>query len=124
MTVSALYLLYLAYKIAFSGSRIAFIEAPRPPGIKGGLLLQALNPKTYAVITAIFSGFAFWPENLAAETAIKIAILNGIWIPIHLLWLAAGIHLKKLAIGHRTQTMINIIMALAMVAVVALAFLV
>ena len=86
-------------------------------------MLQTVNPKAYAVNTTLFTGFAFWPENLMTETLIKFAIINAIWIPIHLLWLTAGVWLKRLDLPRRTQFAINIFMALAMLAVVALAIL-
>jgi len=118
---SAAYLLYLAARIALAGSRIAFIEARRAPGFLNGVALQAINPKAYAVNTALFSGFAFWPESLVTETALKFLILNAIWIPIHLAWLAAGVILHRLDLPKHTQFAINIAMALSMLAVVALA---
>ena len=52
---------------------------------------------------------------------IKFAIMNAIWIPIHFLWLAAGVTLHRLDLPQRTQFIINILMALSMLAVVALA---
>ncbi|MGD1877138.1 MAG: LysE family translocator [Kiloniellaceae bacterium] len=118
---SAAYLLWLAAKIAFAGARIAFIHSERAPGFWNGLALQPINPKAYAVNTALFSGFAFMPDALAAETAIKFAILNAIWIPIHLLWLWAGVTLRRLDLDPKVQRAINIAMALSMLAVVAIA---
>ena len=118
---SAAYLFYLALKIAFSGTRIAFIHAERAPGFANGLMLQAINPKAYAVNTAFFSGFAFWPSSLMTETLLKFVILNAIWVPIHILWLAAGVTVHRLELGQRTQLAINVGMALSMLAVVALA---
>ncbi len=118
---SAAYLLYLALKIAFSGTRIAFIHGERAPGFINGIALQAINPKAYAVNTVFFSGFAFWPSSLMTETLLKFAILNAIWIPIHFLWLAAGVSVRRLDLGHRTQFAINVVMAISMLAVVALA---
>ena len=118
---SAAYLLYLAARIALAGSRIAFIEARRAPGFLNGVALQAINPKAYAVNTALFSGFAFWPESMVTETALKFLILNAIWIPVHLAWLAAGVTLRRLDLPRRAQFAINVAMALAMLAVVALA---
>ncbi|MCC0031221.1 MAG: LysE family translocator [Brucellaceae bacterium] len=120
-TVSIAYLLYLAAKIAFAGARIAFIHAERPPGIVGGIVLQAFNPKAYVVNTALFTGFAFLPGDVWRETAIKLVILNAIWIPIHFAWLGAGVGLNRLDLPQRTQRAINIGMALAMLGVVALA---
>ncbi|MEM9426685.1 MAG: LysE family translocator [Pseudomonadota bacterium] len=118
---SALYLLWLAYKIAFAGARVAFIERPAPPGITGGLTLQAINPKAYAVSTAIFANFPFLPENPAAEAALKLAIFNVLWIIIHSAWLWLGITIRRLDLPERTQRRINIVMALAMLGVVVLA---
>ena len=118
---SVAYLLYLAARIALAGSRIAFIEARRAPGFAAGLALQAINPKAYAVNTALFSGFAFWPESLATEIALKFLILNIIWVPVHLAWLAAGVTLRRLDLAPRAQSAINIAMAASMLAVVALA---
>jgi len=118
---SAAYLLYLAARIAFAGAKVAFIERSQAPGFAGGVLLQVINPKCYAVNTALFSGFAFLPDNPVAEVAMKFVILNAIWIPIHFLWMAAGITLRKLDLSPRTQFAINVLMALSMLAVVALA---
>ena len=118
---STAYLLYLALRIALARSRIAFIEARRPPGLRDGLLLQFVNPKAYAVNTTLFSGFAFLPGNLAAETAIKLAIVNAIWIPIHFAWLWLGIVLHRLDLPEGTHRAINVAMSLSMLAVVALA---
>lgn len=123
MVASVAYLLYLAARIAFAGSRIAFIEARRAPGVGSGVLLQAINPKAYAVNTALITGFAFYPASLAVETGLKLVIINLIWIPIHLGWLWAGVTLHRLNLPERTQRMINYGMALAMLGVVALAIL-
>ena len=119
--VSVAYLLYLALRIALAGSRLAFIERAAPPGIKGGILLQAVNPKAYAVNTALFAAFAFLPDQPDLEIAIKLIILNLIWTAIHFLWLWAGISLKRLDLPEHRQRAINIAMAISMVIVVALA---
>lgn len=118
---SAGYLLYLALKIALSGSKIAFIKAEHPPGFIGGLALQAINPKAYAVNTALFTGFAFLPESLLAETLLKFLVMNAIWLPIHLLWLSAGVYLHRLNLSARTHFIINVAMAISMLTVVGLA---
>ena len=118
------YLFWLALKIAFAGRKLAFIQADRPPGLVGGVMLQIINPKAYVVNTALFTGFAFANSSLLAETAWKFLILNAIWIVIHLLWLYAGISLNRFNLSERAQFAINSGMALAMVGVVILAALV
>ncbi len=115
------YLLYLAARIALTGSKIAFIEAIRPPGIAGGVTLQAFNPKAYAVGAFVFSNFPMTPGNHAAEIAIKLVILNLIWVPIHIGWMYAGVGLHALNLAPASQRAINIAMAVAMLIVVALA---
>lgn len=118
---SICYLTYLALRIALAGSKIAFIERQHPPGITGGILLQAINPKAYAVNTALFTGFGFLPQNYTVEVTLKFIILNAIWIPIHFAWLWMGISLRRMDLAHRTQRTINVAMALSMLLVVALA---
>lgn len=119
--VSAAYLLYLAARIALSGTKIAIVAADRTPGFWGGIVLQAFNPKAYAVNTAFFTGFAFWPENLTAEVLMKFLIMNAIWVPLHITWLAAGVTVRRLDLPPKAQLAVNAAMALSMLAVVALA---
>lgn len=119
--VSFGYLVYLAVRIAFAGSKLAFIERATPPGISGGILLQIMNPKAYAVNTALYTGFGFLPGNYLAEMAIKFLIMNAIWLPIHLLWLWAGIKVHQLDLSARTHSIINKAMAISMLLVVILA---
>lgn len=123
LIASVAYLSYLAAKIAFSGSKVAFIEANKPPGILGGITLQFINPKAYVVNTTLFSGFGFMSENLPLETLIKFMIINAVWIPLHLAWLWAGVSLHRLNLAPETQRAINMGMAGAMLIVVALALL-
>ena len=122
MAASTLYLGYLALRIAFAGRRIAFIHAERKPGVMAGLLLQFINPKAYAVNLAWFSGFTLIPGALFTETLLKLAIINLIWIPIHFAWLAAGNLANQIDLSPRTHFAINLAMALAMLAVVGLAW--
>ena len=121
MFASVAYLLYLAGRIAFAGAKVAFMEAKSPPGVLGGLMLQAINPKAYAVNTSLITGFDYAPDAFLFEMVSKALIMNVIWIPIHLAWLWAGVSLHRLNLSDRTQRTINILMALSMLGVVALA---
>ena len=118
---STAYLLYLAGKIAFAGSRIAFIHSERAPGFWNGLALQPINPKAYVVSTTLFSGFAFLPSSPVLEISIKLLIFNAMWVPIHLGWLWAGVTLRRLDLDPGVQRVINFGMAAAMLIVVGLA---
>ena len=121
LVMSAMYLLYLATRIAFAGKKIAFISASKIPGLRAGLLLQLINPKAYAVNLTWFTGFVLFPGSLLSETLFKFLVINLVWIPIHLLWLAAGSAVNRLELSPQTHFIINCAMALAMVVVVALA---
>lgn len=121
LVLSVSYLCFLAYKIAFSGARTAFAGAQKEPGVTGGIMLQAINPKAYVVNTSFFTGFAIWPDNFAAEITYKFIVLNVIWISIHILWLAVGVTINRLNLAPRTQFIINIGMALALLSVIFLA---
>ncbi|MDB0062200.1 LysE family translocator, partial [Octadecabacter sp.] len=61
------------------------------------------------------------PDALWLETAIKLLIMNLIWIPLHVGWLAAGISLRRLNLGPQSQRRVNIAMALSMLIAVGLA---
>lgn len=119
LAVSAAYLAYLAFRIAFAGAKIAFISMSTP-GLMAGLTLQFINPKAYAVNTTLFSGFAFYPESLFIETGLKLLIANVIWLLLHCLWLYAGVKINRLELVPRTQRAINFGMAACLLAVVIL----
>ena len=119
LIASAAYLSYLAFKIAFAGAKIAFIQMSKP-GLLSGLTLQLINPKAYAVNTTLFSGFAFYPDSFFVETALKLLIANVIWIALHMLWLYAGVRVNRLELPARTQRLINMLMAICLLAVVVL----
>ncbi len=118
---STAYLLYLALRIAFAGAKLAFIAAHAQPGVLAGVMLQAINPKAYAVNTSFFSGFPIWENALTAEIFWKFIVMNLIWIPIHLVWLWAGGALKKMELEPHIQRRINFAMAGSMLLVVILA---
>lgn len=121
LALSVIYMLFLAYKIAFSGTKIAFIGTTKAPKIRDGIMLQAINPKAYAINTGFFTGFSIWPDSLTTEITFKFIVLNIIWLGIHILWLAIGVTIHKLNLAPKTQRTVNICMAIALLSVVGLA---
>ncbi|MEM7544391.1 MAG: LysE family translocator [Pseudomonadota bacterium] len=115
------FFVYLAARIALSGARIGFIEQAAAPGFMNGVLLQFINPKAYAVNSTLFFGYAFLPDDLQWEIILKFLIINAIWIPVHLIWLWAGVSLKQLNLSPVIQRGINFAMAASLLAVVGLA---
>ena len=119
LLASSAYLGYLALKIALAGIKIGFIHMVAP-GFVNGVMLQLINPKAYAVNTMLFSSFAFFPGNFAIETGLKLLINNAIWIPIHFLWLYAGVKVNQLDLPAQTHKQSNFVMVGCLLAVVGL----
>ncbi|MEM9061477.1 MAG: LysE family translocator [Pseudomonadota bacterium] len=121
LLLSVAWFVYLAAKIAFAGARIGFIESETAPGFSDGLILQFINPKAYAVSNLLISGYAFWPDSVVIEIALKFLIMNLVWIPVHIAWLTAGVMVRRMEPAPRTQRIINFAMATALLIVVFLA---
>ena len=120
LVASTAYLGYLALRIATAGAEISFLRQTRQPALRDGVILQFINPKAYAVNTALYSSFSFLPQAYISEVIIKIIIVNVIWIPLHLIWLEAGVQLQKLSLSPIVTRRVNIAMAASLAAVVLL----
>ncbi|MAT88923.1 MAG: lysine transporter LysE [Aestuariivita sp.] len=123
LMASAGYLGFLAFHIAFAGSQIAFITPKTKPGLIAGVGLQLVNPKAYAVNTALISGFSFYNDKLVIEIVIKLLIMNAIWILLHLFWLFLGVRLNSLTLNRVTQRIINYSMASSLLIILLFSFL-
>ncbi len=118
---SIAYLLYLAFRIATLGSEISIAPAIKQPGIVDGIALQFLNPKAYVVNTTLFTGFPIFPNAFGAEILFKLIVVNAIWIAVHIAWLGLGVTIHQLDLPRRARFAINLLMAVSMIGVVALA---
>ena len=80
---------------------VGFKPATTSLGFINGLVLQFINPKAYVVGATLFSGFAFMPEAPVAEVVVKLLLFNAIWVPVHLIWLGAGVNIwEMLQLGY------------------------
>ena len=120
MILSLSYMLYIAFKVAFAGSKIGFINSKEAPLLKDGIMLQLINPKAYVANTVLFSGFDLMLSSLFHEVLIKFIIWNVVWIPMHFAWLLAGVTLKRLNLSPKIQRGINMFMAVSMVSLMFL----
>ena len=122
LVVSTGYLGFLAFRIAYAGSNVALVTPKAKPGLIAGVGLQLVNPKAYAVNTALMSGFSFYTDSLVIEIAIKLLIMNIIWIPLHLCWLYLGVRLNSFNLDEDTQKTINYAMASSLIIVLIFSF--
>ena len=120
MVLSASFLLYLAYKIAFKGVDLAFKKKTVAPGIMAGILLQVVNPKAYGVNAAVYTGFVIYTNNFFFEATVKFILYNIIWIILHIFWLFLGLSISKLQFKETGKKLVNIFMALSLLLVVGL----
>jgi threonine/homoserine/homoserine lactone efflux protein len=83
LVASAAYILYLAFRIATAPPLSRHDGTTAAPSFMGGGLLAIANPKAYVAIAAVFAG-----SPLGAS--LKVAILGGMVVMIHVVWLLAG----------------------------------
>ncbi len=117
---SSIFFLYLALNIILKGSKLNFLKSQIIPGIKHGIVLQLINPKAYIVNLAFYSGFAFYSSNFLIEILLKLLISNLIWIPIHFIWLHAGVLFYELSLSENIKNIIRYMMGVSLIFVVIL----
>ncbi|MHB1218326.1 MAG: LysE family translocator [Alphaproteobacteria bacterium] len=119
---AALYMVYLAWRIATAPPLSA--DGPRraPPSFGTGLFLGAGNPKSYAAMAALFSGFVLAPADPLLNAALKMLVIVALMVVVNLLWLLLGAALTRAFRDPRMNRAINIIFAISLLASVAFAF--
>ena len=64
-------------------------------GARRGFGYMLVNPKAYAAMAALFSGFALVRERLVLDDIAKAAVIAAIIILVNLAWLFAGAALTR-----------------------------
>ena len=121
--VSAVYILYLAFKIA-AAPPLTSQSGDRPaPGFAGGFLLGIANPKAYLAMAAVFAGSTLFPEDHARDAIAKTAVLSVMIVIIHLGWLSAGASLSQMLHDPVRSRIVNVALAASLVVIAGLALL-
>ncbi|MGZ5131761.1 MAG: LysE family translocator [Reyranella sp.] len=118
--LAAAYFLYLAWRIAMAPP-LADDGQRRAPTFAAGLLLSLVNPKGYAAMAALFSGFVLMHERLVFDVVVKMAVLLVIIMAVNVAWLLAGAVLTRFFREPRTNRAINVTFAVLLVVSVVLA---
>lgn len=121
--LAAAYFLYLAWRIAMAPPLTDDDARRRAPTFVAGLLLSLVNPKGYAAMAALYSGFVLVPDRLDADIAAKMAALTLIIVAVNVGWLLAGAGLSHFFRDPRSNRLINVTFAMLLVGSVVLAFL-
>ena len=122
-TVAAVYFAFLAYRISTAPPLAEYTEFGRQPSFAGGVFLSLVNPKAYAAMAALFSGFVLVPNRFALDATAKAIVLAAIITAVNLAWLIAGAALTRFFRDPRTSRAINVTFAVLLIASVALALL-
>ncbi|MGE0116749.1 MAG: LysE family translocator [Dongiaceae bacterium] len=123
IAASAAYFAYLAFRIATAPPLAEGAGQGRRPSFGGGLFLSLVNPKGYAAMAALFSGFVLVRERIVLDAAAKAVLLLAIMSAVNMAWLLAGTALTRLFRAPRSNRAINLLFAVLLVASVAVALL-
>jgi threonine/homoserine/homoserine lactone efflux protein len=122
LAVSAAYILWLAWHVATAPPLAEPGEGSRAPSLRGGALLGVANPKAWVAIAAVFAG-AHLAGHATADALLKVAVLTVMIVAINTSWLAAGTSLAPLLRAPRRARVLNVALAVLLVAATALAVL-
>lgn len=120
---AAVYFAYLAWRIATAPPLAGDGAAGDHPTFAAGMLLSFVNPKAYAAMLALFSGFVLLPDRPVADAAVKVAVVMLVIVTVNALWLFAGAGLTRYFRDPRSNRVVNGIFAVLLIASVAFALL-
>ena len=121
--LSSAYFLYLAWRIATAPPLAEAAAERRQPTFLAGIALSLVNPKGYAAMAALFSGFVLIERRLDLDLAAKIAVLAVIIAAVNIAWLLMGAALTRHFKEPRSNRIINVTFAVLLIASVAVALL-
>ena len=117
----ALFLLWLAWKIGTSSSRVESMPDRDPVGYLGAALFQWLNPKSW-LVSASAAGTFLGAD--AGSPMLQAASLGGLFVvaalPSCFLWLAFGAGVQRILSTHRRRRVFNAVMGALLVLSIAL----
>ena len=118
---AAAYMAWLAWKIA-TAPPLTDGPKSRAPSFAAGLFLGVGNPKSYAAMSALYSGFTLAAEPVL-DVAVKMLVLLAMVVPVNVAWLLLGSALTRWFRDPAMNRAINITFAVLLIASVAFAFL-
>lgn len=121
--IAAVYFVYLAWRIASAPPLDANPDPAKAPRWWEGTLFAIINPKAYAAMAAMFSGFVLIAGDPVHDGLVKAGVLVGVLFAVGLVWLTIGSLLTGFLRHPTYSRVINILFALALIASVAAALL-
>ena len=115
LAVSVAYLLWLAYHLARAPAQAEQAADRTPSTLSGGLLLGVANPKAWVAIAAVFAG-SRRVDHGAGQAALATLVLAVLVVLINTAWLGAGASLAPLLRHPRRARIVNVSLAILLVA--------
>ena len=115
------YMVFLAWAIATAPPLGSDAGADRRPSFLAGVFLGVGNPKAYAAMAALFSGFILSQQD-DLDVALKALVLTLIMATGNLAWLLLGSALTRFFRDPGTSRATNVAFAVLLLASVAFAF--
>lgn len=113
--IGALYIIYVAYRIATAPILSEQDTAMSPPGLVDGFVLNILNPKLYAAVMAIFAQFILpFSDHLLSLVATGMVFFL-VALVVDIVWLALGGALRPLFEQPRSARTMRVTFALLMI---------
>jgi threonine/homoserine/homoserine lactone efflux protein len=117
------YFVYLAWRIATAPPLSDTAELRVEPSLAAGVFQSLVNPKAYAAMAALFSGFVLVHDAVALDAGAKLAVVTVIIVIVNVGWLRAGAALTRFFRDARTSRIVNVTFAALLLISVAVAFL-
>jgi len=117
------YILYLAYRIATKQAKADDRKPERHPSFWAGLFLSLVNPKAYASLAALYSGFVLVKDSFVEDAVLKGIVLLVILTAVDVAWLVSGSALSKRVQDPTINRAVNVTFAVLLVVSVAFAVL-
>ncbi|MCA0248158.1 MAG: LysE family transporter [Proteobacteria bacterium] len=113
--LATLYFVWLAWRIATAPPLAEKGPERPPPTFVAGVLLSLINPKGYAAMAALYSGFVLMPGRIALDVAVKMAGLTLVIAAVNVGWLLVGAALTRLFRDPHSNRIINLVFAVLLV---------
>jgi threonine/homoserine/homoserine lactone efflux protein len=112
---SAIYVLYLALKIATAPPLSKQTADTAAPSLAAGFLLAIANPKAWFAIAAVFTGSTLLESSRELDALLKAAVLAVMIVLIHLCWLLGGVSLAGFLRDPLRSRIVNVLFGLILV---------
>jgi len=121
--LAAIYIVYLAWKIATAPIGATDLSTKQAPDFISGFVLAIANPKAFAAIGAVYSSHTLSEVSLASDSILKMIALTIVIVIVNAAWLAFGSSFSRFLTNPKHGRIANVAFAVLLVTSVAFALL-